>query len=195
MSRLRFKGDTLNVGSTADIAFLLLVFFLVTTTISQDWGIQRVLSPDMPETITTPEHKRNVLVVLLNGKDELMVEGKLESIESLREIAREFIANPTKSVDLPAFEKKEIPLLGTVDVSKQIVSIQCDDASTYKTYVLIQNELAGAYHELRNDLAQEKFGTTYDELVDRGQADKAKAIRAVIPMRISEANPYMAENR
>lgn len=181
----------INASSMADIAFLLLVFFLVTTTMDTSFGLMRKLPPpllqDQPDP--PPIRDRNVFVVLANANDQLLVEGDLMDITELREAAKEFIANPMNKEELPEKKAIEVPFFGTYQVSKQVISLQNDNGTSYNLYIQIQNELAAAYNELRNELAISKFGVSYDELLKRGDEEKVKAIRKVYPQRISEAEP------
>lgn len=178
-----------NSSSLADIAFMLLIFFLVTTTMDTDTGISRMLPPPVPpDQVQDDDQKikeRNVFVVLINKNDQLLVEGKLMRIENLREEAKEFIANPARLENLPEFKEVEVPYFGLVDVSKQIISLQNDRGTSYGIYIQAQNELARAYNELRDELALRKFGKKYDDLAD----DQSNAVRKIYPQRISEAEP------
>ncbi len=180
----------INAGSMADIAFLLLVFFLVTTTMDTDFGLARLLPPPIEEEVETPPIKeRNVFEVLVNSNDQLLVEGDLMQIEELREATKEFIANPGNAENLPEKKEKDIQFFGKTMVSKQVISLQNDNGTSYNMYIQVQNELAAAYNELRNEIAMEQFGVSYDALLEAGDKDKVKAIRNVYPQRISEAEP------
>lgn len=154
-----------------------------------DSGISRMLPPPVPpnqDHSNDPKIKeRNVFVVLINKNDQLLVEGKLMRIEDLKEEAKEFIDNPADLISLPEKEQKEIPLFGLVDVSKQVISLQNDRGTSYGLYIQVQNELATAYNELRDELGRKKFGKKYDDL-NKEQQD---AIRKIYPQRISEAEP------
>jgi biopolymer transport protein ExbD len=179
----------INAGSMADIAFLLLIFFLVTTTMDTDSGIVRKLPP-MPENQEQLDNvqirERNIFVVLVNRDNRLLVEGELLNIRDLRDAAKEFIVNPNDDPELPAKELKEFDLIGPMEVtSKHVISLQNDRGTSYKTYIAVQNELAAAYNELRDELALKKFGKKYDDLNEEIQ----KSIEAVYPMKISEAEP------
>lgn len=199
MARKKRELQEINAGSMADIAFLLLVFFLVTTTMDTSWGLARKLPPplqaDMPDP--PPIKDRNVFVVLANANDQLLVEGELMEIGELRAAAKEFIANPQRKENLPEFKTQEIDLLGTMQVSKQVISLQNDNGTSYNLYIQVQNELAAAYTELRNDLSSREFGMSYEKLEELAKADEGgdkykamvKAIRSVYPQRISEAEP------
>jgi biopolymer transport protein ExbD len=190
------KPPEINASSMADIAFLLLVFFLVTTTMDSDWGLARRLPPPVPDDIEDIDVKqRNVFEILVNSNDELLVEGDIMQIDELRDAAKEFIVNPTNSEELPEKKPKEIPLLGgTVMVSKQVISLQNDNGTSYGMYIQVQNELVAAYSELRNELGEQKFGKTYDALLEAGEEDKVDAIRDFYPQRISEAEPKNVGN-
>lgn len=187
----RRKLQEVNASSMADIAFLLLVFFLVTTTMDTDWGLQRRLPPPPEDVIDEVKAKqRNIFEILVNANDQLLVEGDLMDISELREAAKEFIANPQNKENLPEKKPEEIEFFGNVMVSKQVISLQNDRGTSYQMYISVQNELAAAYRELRNELSQSKWdGTSYDELVENGEKAKYKAIRSIYPQRISEAEP------
>lgn len=176
-----------NAGSTADIAFLLLIFFLVTTTMDTDSGLARMLPPPVPEeTVAPPPIKeRNVFSVLLNSQNQLLVEGELMDISDLKEAAKEFIENPLNSDKLPEKKQIEVEPLGVVEVTKGVISLQNDRGTQYQAYLMVQNELQAAYTELREDLARRKFRKSYDELDEEQQ----KAVRTVYAQKISEAEP------
>lgn len=178
-----------NASSLADIAFMLLIFFLVTTTMDTDSGISRMLPPPVPpnqDHSNDPKIKeRNVFVVLINKNDQLLVEGKLMRIEDLKEEAKEFIDNPADLSNLPEKEQKEVPFFGLTDISKQVISLQNDRGTSYGLYIQVQNELATAYNELRDELGRKRFGKKYDDL----SKDQQDAIRKIYPQRISEAEP------
>jgi biopolymer transport protein ExbD len=166
--------NEVNAGSMADIAFLLLIFFLVTTTIAEDKGVLVKLPPWSNEP--PPElqlKKRNVYSVLVNANNQLLVRGELTDIEGLRDNAKEFIMNPNKRSDMA-----EKP-------TKAIISLKNDRGTKYDTYLQVWNELKGAYNELREDEAQKRFNKGY-EFLERAQK---KEINADIPLVISEAEP------
>ena len=201
MARSKRELTEINAGSMADIAFLLLVFFLVTTTMDSSWGLSRKLPPPLIENQEPPPpiKDRNVFVVLANANDQLLVEGQLMEIADLREAAKDFIANPQRKEDLPEFKEVDVELLGMMQVSKQVISLQNDNGTSYNLYIQVQNELEAAYNELRDQLSLEKFGTKYRILEEMAKSEdpgvsepakmKVKAIRKVYPQRISEAEP------
>jgi biopolymer transport protein ExbD len=173
-SRDRMNNE-INAGSMADIAFLLLIFFLVTTTIAEDKGILVKLPPwSEEEPDITKLKERNVFAVLVNAQNQLLVRGEPADIAQLRHRAMEFIANPQNRPDLA-----EKP-------TKAIISLKNDRGTEYKTYLEVYNELKGAYNELWDELSRQKFGIPYSE--DMAFAYK-KAIRDEIPFVLSEAEP------
>ena len=184
----RRATQEINAGSMADIAFLLLIFFLVTTTMDVDTGISRKLPPPLRGDEEPPDiNERNIFTVLVNSRDNLLVEGKPGDIRFLKERAKEFMSNPQNLEDLPEMVTKDIPGLGSVRVAKSaVISLKNDRGTSYKMYIAVQNELAAAIDELRNDLSMEKFGKKYTELISEEQAD---AIQKAIPVPISEAEP------
>jgi len=166
----------INAGSMADIAFLLLIFFLVTTTMDVDTGLVRKLPamPEEEEIIDDSQIKaRNIYVVLVNAKDQLLVEEELMDISQLREGAKGFLNNWGKNQDL-----SDSPL-------KAIISLQNDRGTSYEMYIKVQNELSAAYRELRDAEAQRKFGVYYAEL----EGELKKEVRKMYPQKISEAEP------
>ena len=176
----------INAGSMADIAFLLLIFFLVTTTMDVDSGLMRKLPPIPEENIKPPDVKeRNVFIVLINSNNQLQVEGQLIGIEELEEKTREFILNPLDKENLPEKNDKEIPFFGTWPVSKGVISLQNDRGTSYETYIAVQNKLISAFDELRNELAKRRFGKGFDDCNEEQQS----ALKQVYPAAISEAEP------
>jgi len=178
-------------SSLADIAFMLLIFFLVTTTMDVDSGLERLLPQwveDVPED--TPEvRERNIFVVLVNRNNDLLVENEYARIEDLRERTKEFIENPANDVNLPEKEPTEVPYFGTVEVTKGVISLRNDMDTKYGTYVAVQNELVAAINELREELAKSKFGKSFEDL----EKDQQKAIKTIIPSKISEAETKKAK--
>lgn len=183
------KKPEINTASMADISFLLLTFFLLTSSIDTDLGINRLLPPPPDPTIQIDpikQKKRNMFVVLINTYDQLLVRGRPGDIRTLRKEAKDFIYNPFNSPDLPEKEMKDIPNLGQYPVSKGIISLQNDRGTSYGMYIMVQNELTAAFNELRDELSMEKFGAKYEDLTN---IDQKEAIRKAIPMKLSEAEP------
>jgi len=194
------SSPEINAGSMADIAFLLLIFFLVTTTMDVDKGLQRMLPPpvDPNQPPPPPIKERNVFPVLINSQDMLMIKGKPGSIQTLRQQAKDFLTNPDNDPNLseqPLFserlsltesEEKAFKILGDIRVSRGVISLQNDRGTSYNMYIKVQNELAAAISEIRDDLSMQKFGIKFTQLKNDEQLD---AIRTAVPMRISEAEP------
>ena len=181
------KTPEINSSSMADIAFLLLIFFLVTTTMDVDTGIYKKLPP-IPEEQPDEAPKvkqRNVLSILVNRNNELLVNGEVLSISQLRDKTKEFFLNPTNSQTLPEKALKNVPYFGDVMVSKGLISLQNDRGTRYETYIRVQDELAAASRELKDEKAMQKWGKKYAELND----DEQSAVRKYIPVQISEAEP------
>jgi biopolymer transport protein ExbD len=206
MARKTRDIPEINAGSMADIAFLLLIFFLVTTTMDTDTGLVRMLPPfiedEIPPDVKVKE--RNIFVVLANANDYLLVEGEYMQIDDLKDKAKEFIiGNPSNPDDarFPEFEKAIDPEITKYFgpnqmMSKQIVSLQNDRGTSYDLYIQIQDQLAAAYREVRDEVAEQKFGKTYTDLAAsnlESDKDKANAVKKLIPQRISEAEPKDVE--
>jgi biopolymer transport protein ExbD len=175
-------------ASLADIAFMLLIFFLVTTTMDVDSGLERRLPQWVdPEEIKEDQQikERNVFVVLVNRNNDLLVGGDYESLNNLRERAKEFMANPYDDPTLPEKEAQQVPHFGEVMVTKGVISLRNDNDTRYGMYIAVQNELVAAINELRDELAKQKFGKAYNDL----DLDQQDAIREIYPSRISEAEP------
>ncbi|MCG6187952.1 ExbD/TolR family protein [Maribellus maritimus] len=182
------KTPEVPASSLADIAFMLLIFFLVTTTMDVDSGLERRLPQwvDPDQIDETPQiNERNIFVVLVNRNNDLLVEGEYINIDELRDRAKEFMANPTNAENLPEKEPKEIAYFGETMVTKGVISLRNDLDTRYGTYLAVQNELVAAINELRDELAREHFGKPYDEL----EEDQQSAIRDIYPQKISEAEP------
>ncbi len=181
------KIPEINSGSMADISFLLLTFFLLTSSIDTDLGITRKLPPPPPPVIEKIEIKeRNVFTVLVNSNNQLMVQGKGMDISQLKDEAKKFLENPYDDPNLPEKQEINIDLIGSYRVSKGVISLQNDRGTTYEMYIKVQNELTAAVNELRNELSKKKFGVKFEDLKDEAQT---KAIQKAIPVSISEAEP------
>jgi len=190
MAKGKRKVPDINSSSTADIAFLLLIFFLITTSMDTDRGLARRLPPppevDKPQNEADKVKQRNVFQVFLNMYDQLMVNGEVMDVQQLRAKAKEFIANKYNDETLPEKKAKDVEFFGNVMVTEaHVVSLQNDRSSSYQAYIDVQNELVAAYNELRDELAMEKWGKKYSELDE----EKQKAVREIYPQKISEAEP------
>jgi biopolymer transport protein ExbD len=169
----RRLDSSINAGSMADIAFLLLIFFLVTTTILVDEGIMVRLPPWDPDQRPVQQNERNVLKVLVNSQNQLLVEGSYAEIGSLRAMVREFILNPARREDL------------AIAPGKAVISLQNDRGTAYQAYLAVYNELKGAYNELWEEKALQVYGRSYLDLSE----SLRERVRREIPLVISEAEP------
>ncbi|MFW5886243.1 MAG: ExbD/TolR family protein [Bacteroidota bacterium] len=176
----------INAGSMADIAFLLLIFFIVATTMEVDTGLLRRLPPPVDKPEETPEIKeRNVFVVLVNKNNDLLVEGERTHLSELKDKTIEFLLNPKNKDNLPEKKQMNVEFFGTVMVPQGVISLQNDRGTNYETYIKVQDALLAAGNEVRDRFSYEKFGKPFDELTSKQQ----KAITSRIPVMISEAEP------
>lgn len=179
-----------NAASLADIAFMLLMFFLVVTTMDVDSGLERRLPQWVdPSTIedTPPIKERNIFVVLVNRDDKLLVEGEPTRIDDLKAKTKNFLTNPLNSDNLPEKTTKDVPFFGPYEIltGSAVISLRNDVGTSYGTYIRVQNELVAAINELREDMAQSKFGKSYNNF----DGERQDAIKMIYPQKISEAEP------
>ena len=178
----------LNTTSSADIAFLLLIFFLVSTTMDVDKGIQRRLPP-MPDENQKQQdikvNRRNIVVVRINSQDRILAGGVPMDVTQVKEKIKEFIVNPANSESLPEKEMKDIEGFGQYAVSKGVVSLQNDRGTSYSAYLRVQNEIVKAFNEIRDDFAMVNYGSKYADLDE----EKQRIVRDAVPQSISEAEP------
>lgn len=187
MAKTKRKMTEIPSASLADIAFLLLIFFLVTTTMDVDSGIYRKL-PQWVENQQDDEqdiNERNILQVLINKNNDLLVDGQPTDLSELKNIAKEFLLNPYNRSDYSEKEEKEVEFFGTVMVSKGVISLQNDKSTKYGRYIEVQNELVACFNELKDDLAREHWGKLYANLLKEEQ----EAVNQIRPAFISEADP------
>lgn len=173
MKKKRKAPPEISAGSMADIAFLLLIFFLVATQISQDKGIRVIL----PEYYDGPAGKvidRDVLNIKINKFDEVMVEGKPTTLPDLATLIPEFVLNPEKRSDYPT------------SPSKAIISLQNDVNTSYDAYVYAYSIIQSSYTNMRRELSKSKFGKDLTELT----ALQVGEIKKALPMKVSEADPF-----
>ena len=186
--------DEINAASMADIAFLLLIFWLVTTTMDVDMGLARRLPP-MPEANQEQKdldvNRRNLMEVRINSSDRLSAGGVLIDLALLKDRVKEFITNPTDDPNKPEKEIQEIEGLGPYPVSKAIISLQNDRLTSYEMYIKVQNEIVRAYNELRDEFAMMQYGRKFDVLPEEEQ----EVVRKVIVQALSEAEPVDVTNR
>jgi biopolymer transport protein ExbD len=193
MAKKKRKVPGLNASSTADISFILLIFFLITTSMDTDMGLARRL-PQPPENEEMQQElkikERNVMEVRINAQGFLWVkDGTASGYSDIRELkarAKQFIKNENNLSVLPEKHGINIPLLGMCALTdKHVISVQTDRGTPYNMYFQVQNELVAAYNELRDELSKQKFGRIYDALSD----EQKVAIRTYYPQKISEAEP------
>ena len=205
----RRETPEINAGSMADIAFLLLIFFLVTTTMNVDSGISKKLSEKPPADYVPPVIKeRNIFEVNINRNNELLVEGERMDVKEIKDAAVKFIDNgggEGKLVDGVStgpcdYCKGEKSSTSSDHPNKAIISVQSDRGTEYGTYMIVQNELLRAYTELRNALCKERYGMSYIELEELYKDDKnnlelkkkVEDIKTAYPQIISDAEPTSA---
>jgi biopolymer transport protein ExbD len=184
----RRQVPEINAGSMADIAFLLLIFFLAATTMDSDTGLMRQLpaipDPNVPQDVNKI-NDRNILEVKVNKDNLLLVEGQLTEFNQLREIAHDFILNANDEPNKPEKEVVNIPFFGNVAVTKAVISLQNDIGTKYGVYIAVQNELIAARAKLRDNLSRQEFGIAYEQLDE----DRKSAVDDFFKVPISEAEP------
>jgi len=197
----RRSAPEVNAGSMADIAFLLLIFFLVTTTIETDSGINRKLPPIQDEQDPPPLKERNIFIVLINSNGDLLVEDEPMKLQNLKQAAVQFLDNGGGKGDEACNYCR-----GAKDPSssdnpvKAVISLQNNRLTKYSDYIAVQNELVAAYNELRNREAKRLYGVEFTEMEDMfknesftGDKDRLKerikVIKDMYPQKLSEAEP------
>ena len=190
--RKRQEVPGLNTTSTADISFMLLIFFLVTSSMNTDKGLLRQLPPpeDDTEQLEVEVKERNVLALELDAKDQLTCNGDPITTAELTKRVMEFVANRQDAPSLPEKSEREVHLLGRCRVSdRHVITIKADRQTTYNAYFEMQNAIVRGYNNLRNELARNRFGHSYARC-SQGERD---AIAMVYPQRISETMPVEEE--
>lgn len=184
MKNSRITTSGVNAGSMADIAFLLLIFFLVTTTFPDDEGVKGILPRPCPEGVdcSSDVRSKNVFTIHLNRNNELMANNEAISIIALRDTVKDFIDNNGDASCLYCKGEKKGDL--SDNPQEAIISLHTDRQASYDSYIGIQNELVGAYYELRKEFCKNKFQKEIDELTDA----ELKQLREAYPLRISEAD-------
>ena len=182
------KTPEINSSSTADMAFILLCFFLMTTTMDQDKGLQRRLPP-MPDPNQKAQdqkvNRRNIIVVKINSADRLLAGSEPMHVSQLKDKIKEFLTNPNNDANLPEKEEIQIENFGPCMVSKGVISLQNDRGTSYQAYIAVQNELVKAVNELRDDFAMANFAKLYSKCNEEEQ----EIVRKAVPQNISEAEP------
>ena len=201
MASNKRKVPEINSSSQADIAFSLLIFFLVATTMNVDTGLMRVLPPLPDENVKQEDIKvkeRNLMLVFVSGSGNIMAGGQemdRNNLKQLRDKTKEFIINPYDAENLPEKKDKEIELPDgskwVYPESQGVISLQTDRYTDYKVYIQVQNELTRAFNEVRDEVSMKKFGKRFSELSDEDN----KVITAAVPMKISEAEPRTKDKK
>lgn len=187
----------MNAGSMADIAFLLLIFFLVTTTIETDAGLDRMLPPIEPPDTDVVIKQKNIFTVNINKNGQLLVEEELMDLKNLREAAKAFLDNGGDGTCNYCKGRKDES--SSDNPTKAIISLKNDRETKYGTYITVQNEIVGAYNDLRNREAQRLYGKDFTELeakylnpetpseVREELKPKVEKIQELFPQKFSEA--------
>ena len=178
----------LNTSSTADIAFLLLCYFLMTTTMGSQTGLSRRLPP-MPDKdqqqVDQKVNRRNIIIVKINSADRILAGSEPIEVSQLKDKIKEFLSNPADDPNLPEKEMQDIEGFGQYPVSKGVISLQNDRGTSYRAYIAVQNELVKAVNELRDDFSRNNYGKAFASLSE----DKQDIVKKAIPQNISEAEP------
>lgn len=199
----RRKGaPEVNAGSMADIAFLLLIFFLVTTTIETDAGLDRMLPPIEPPDTDVIIKQKNIFTVNINKNGQLLVEEKLTDIQDLRAEAIAFLDNggsPSGTPEYCNYCKGKRDASSSDNPQKAIISLKNDRETPYSTYITVQNELVAAYNDLRNRESRRLYGRDFTEMeseylnpetpssVRDELKEKVQRIQELFPQKLSEA--------
>ena len=182
------KVPAMNTSSTADIAFLLLCYFLMTTTMGSQTGLSRRLPP-MPDKNQKVEdqkvNRRNIIQVKINSADRILAGSEPIDVSQLKDKIKEFLTNPANDPNLPEKEIQNIEGLGDYPVSKGIISLQNDRGTSYQAYIAVQNELVKAVNELREDFSRKQYGKSFALLTE----DEQGVVKKAVPQFISEAEP------
>ena len=182
------KTPAINSSSTADIAFLLLCYFLMTTTMGSQTGLSRRLPP-MPDEKTKVDdqkvNRRNIIIVKINSADRLLAGSDPIDVSQLKDKIREFLTNPNNDPNLPEKEEIEIEGYGKCPVSKGVISLQNDRGTSYHAYIAVQNELVKAINELRDEFAKKNYGKPFIKLTE----DQQDIVKKAVPQNSSEAEP------
>ncbi|MCR5277687.1 MAG: biopolymer transporter ExbD [Bacteroidales bacterium] len=182
------KVPAMNTSSTADIAFLLLCYFLMTTTMGSQTGLSRRLPP-MPDQNQKVEdqkvNRRNIIVVRINSADRILAGSEPIDISQLKDKIKEFLINPTDNPNLPEKEVLDIEGFGPYAVSKGVISLQNDRGTSYQAYIAVQNELVKAINEIRDDFSMRNYNKKF-ALLDE---EKQDIVKKAVPQNISEAEP------
>ena len=193
------KLPEINASQMADISFLLLIFWLCSTTMSTDQGLSRRLPPPLPPNMEKTDvevNERNIFIVLINSQNQLLVQGEPMDVRQLREEAKAFILNSENDIHKPELFEVTADVLDkngnvertlkTITTKNHVISLQNDRGTMYEKYIEVQNELVAAYNEVRDEYSRREFGgLTFNELTTEQQ----EAVQTLFPQKISEAEP------
>lgn len=195
MAKTKKKVPSINGSSMADISFILLIFFLITTSMDTDKGIKRRLPPLVPKEEQRQDieiNDRNIMQLLVNRRDQIAILKKnsagdrtiIVPIDDLKNRVKEFIVNPRNNPELPEKEVRDIEGLGRVEVttSSYAISLKNEVETSYQMYINVQNEILKAYNEVWDEFAIARFRTAYKEL----SVEKQKQVLEAYPMHVSE---------
>ena len=191
MGKKKRKMPGLNTSSTADISFMLLIFFLVTTSMDTDQGLARSLPKPPEDDQLNNEIKvkeRNILNIRINKDNYLLIGDDYATLADVKERAKEFIKNEDNKPNLPELKPHKVKELGKTFMvtENHVISVQTDRGTDYGVYFAVQDALVSAYNEIRDEFSKQEFGGyKYDQLT----ADQQKIVRDVYPQKISEAEP------
>ncbi len=189
MARGKKKVPGINGSSTADISFIMLLFFLLTTSMGSDSGLARQLPPSVPpdqQDIAIDVNRRNMLRVLVNTRGQILANGEVVELDGLREKVKEFVLNENDRADLAERTVETFPLVGAQKVTKNhVISLTNDVDTKYSDYILVQNELTKAYMEVRDMMCKRFFGVSLEDASTAQQ----EVMVDMYPQKISEANP------
>ncbi len=191
MAKSKRKVPAINGSSTADIAFILLIFFLITTSMDTDKGLKRRLPPIMPKEEKQQDieiNERNIMQLLVNRNDQIAISRNKQieyvTLDNLKDRVKMFIVNPNDDPTLPEKEVRYIEGIGnrSVTTASYAISLKNEVETSYQMYISVQNEMIRAYNEVWDEVAQREFGQRYDAL----PTNKQKAIVDMYPMHITE---------
>ena len=193
----RRETPEINAGSMADISFLLLIFFLVTTTMDVDTGLQRRLPQiqDEPQEEQQKLYKRNIFQIVINGYDQMLIDDNIAEIDEIRDKVIDFIDNNGDGT-CTWCRGNRLPT-SSDNPNKAVVSLTNDRSTSYGLYVAVQNEVVAAYNTLRDRYSRERFGKSWKELEreeienpnDEQIIERTKEVKNAYPLNISEAEP------
>jgi biopolymer transport protein ExbD len=182
----KYKIPQINSGSSADIAFLLLIFFLITSSLDSRTGIYRKMNATEAGEILKKRkdiQERNLLVFTINSDNQLIYNDETIPLKDIKDLSKTFIANPDNLDFLPEKESVDVPEIGVFSITtKHVISLEVSRKAKYQTYISVLNELIAAYNELRNETAR----TFFNQSLERLTPEQQEAIRTIYPLQISE---------